>query len=89
MRLRKTRHRHHHRHPAVRVALAALGIVLLVIGTAMWLIPVIPGFPLMFIGLGILGATSKRVRFVFLAIRRRLPMSWRRRLHRVGRSHTA
>jgi hypothetical protein len=71
----------------VRFVLALLGIVLIVLGIAFWLMPVIPGFFLTPIGVVLVAASSRTVANWVNACDRRLPMRFRRILHHPLKRH--
>ncbi|MFM1823086.1 MAG: hypothetical protein RI967_1352 [Planctomycetota bacterium] len=71
------------RRPFVRVLLLVAGVALLVAGTVLGPVPVVPGFPLAVAGIVLLAGSSERVRSLVNAVERRLPERFRRALRRL------
>ncbi len=65
-----------------RVIAGVLGALLIVVGLVGWLVPVIPGFFLVPIGILLIAATSKWCAKCVNALERKLPYRVRRLLHR-------
>ena len=68
------------RSPLVGMMLLVVGIVLIAAGVALGPIPVIPGFPLVLLGLGLVGLGSERARGWINRYERKLPQGVRRPL---------
>jgi hypothetical protein len=64
----------------VGVALMTVGAILVVAGIILGPIPVVPGFPLVLVGLGLIGYGSERARRIINRSERRLPQRIRRAL---------
>jgi hypothetical protein len=59
----------------------ASGCLLLLAGFVLGFVPLMPGFPLGLLGIGLLAASSSRVRVLLRNAVGRLPFKWQRRLH--------
>lgn len=71
----------------VRLPLALFGLVLIVLGMLGWLMPVIPGFFLVPVGVVLIASTSRLFATRINALDRRLPRRVRRILHAPLRRH--
>jgi hypothetical protein len=69
----------------VRVFLLIGGVALILIGLALVVLPVVPGFPLVIVGMLMLAAGSAWVRGRLNGLERRLPTGIRARLRRLAR----
>ena len=67
------------RHPVVRGVMFGSGCLLILAGFALGFVPFMPGFPLGLLGIGLLAASSSRVRALLRAAAHKLPRRWRRR----------
>jgi hypothetical protein len=56
-----------------RVALASGAVVVLILGVIGWILPIVPGLPLIVVGLGMLGLCSRRAASWINATEARLP----------------
>lgn len=61
-----------------RVSLIGAGWLLLIAGVAGLFLPVLPGIPLLFVGLSILSVEYEWARRVFASVRRRFPAAHRK-----------
>ncbi|MEY3144314.1 MAG: hypothetical protein RLY21_2807 [Planctomycetota bacterium] len=68
-----------------RAFLIAGGIILVLIGVALVVLPVVPGFPLVIIGVLMIAAASSWARKLLNTMERRLPTPVRARLRRLAR----
>lgn len=68
-----------------RAFLIVGGIVLILVGIALVVLPVVPGFPLVIIGVLMIAAASAWVRAKLNGLERRLPTAVRARLRRLAR----
>jgi len=59
------------------------GCLLILAGFLLGFVPFMPGFPLGLLGIGLLAASSTRVRALLRSAFSRLPPRWRRRLRRI------
>ncbi len=71
----------------IRIPLAILGVILIGVGLVGWLMPVVPGFVLMPIGVVLLAASSKWWTKTVNALERKLPPRVRGWLHHPYRRH--
>jgi len=74
-----------HRGGVARAALIVGGILLVLIGVALVVLPVVPGFPLVIIGVLMIAAANSWARNLLNSLERRLPTSVRTRLRRLAR----
>lgn len=74
-----------HRGGVMRAFLIVGGILLILVGLALVVLPVVPGFPLVIIGMLMLAAASAWVRARLNGLERRLPTGMRARLRRLAR----
>lgn len=75
----------HKRSQIVRISLIAGGVLCLVAGLLLAVLPVVPGFPLLILGVLLLAAGSAFVRRILNSFEQRLPTGWRRTIRRVAR----
>ena len=74
-----------HRGGVARAFLIVGGILLVLIGVALVVLPVVPGFPLVIIGVLMIAAANSWARNLLNSLERRLPTSLRARLRRLAR----
>lgn len=74
-----------HRGGVARAALIAGGVLLSLVGVALVVLPVVPGFPLVIIGVLMIAAASAAFRNLLNNLERRLPTAVRARLRRLAR----
>ncbi len=95
----RSRPKHPHRRPrwfgrthadrslAFRVTLFVSGLLLILAGALLGLVPLLPGFPLGILGIVLLSASSRRIQRLLKRLIRRLPQRVRRRLGPIGQAH--
>lgn len=71
---------HADRSVAFRIALFVAGLLLILAGALLGLVPFLPGFPLGILGVVLLGASSRRVQRLLRRLVRRLPRRVRERI---------
>jgi hypothetical protein len=81
--LREPAARPERRHPVLRALMFGGGGLLILAGFLLGFVPFMPGFPLGLLGIGLLAASSMRVRRVLRAAVHRLPSGWRWRLRKL------
>lgn len=74
-----------HRGGMARALLFTGGIVALVVGVALVVLPVVPGFPLVIIGILMVAASSSLARSMLNRLEQRLPTAVRARIRRLAR----
>ena len=65
------------RNPVARIGLAVLALLLIVAGIILWILPVVPGFPLWIAGLFVLAMASRRAARWINRTEAKLPHRWR------------
>jgi hypothetical protein len=75
----------HKRSQIMRISLIVGGTLCLVAGLLLALLPVVPGFPLLIVGVLFLAAGSAFARRTLNSIEQRLPTGWRRTIRRIAR----
>ena len=75
----------HQRSQIVRISLIVGGTICVVAGLLLAVLPVVPGFPLLILGVLLLAAGSAFVRRTLNSLEQRLPTGWRRTIRRVAR----
>lgn len=86
--LREPAARPERRHPVLRALMFGSGCLLILVGFLLGFVPFMPGFPLGLLGIGLLAASSTRVRRLLRAAVQRLPSGWRWRLRKLVRRHS-
>jgi hypothetical protein len=67
----------------LRILIGILAVAAIVLGFIGWVLPVVPGLPLLLLGLGLLGFCSRKAARVINSGEARLPRKWRRRIRRL------
>jgi flagellar biosynthesis component FlhA len=75
----------HKRSQIVRISLIVGGTLCLAAGLLLAVLPVVPGFPLLILGVLLLAAGSAFARRTLNSLEQRLPTGWRRTIRRVAR----
>ena len=75
----------HKRSQIVRISLIVGGTICVVAGLLLAVLPVVPGFPLVILGVLLLAAGSAFVRRTLNSLEQRLPTGWRRTIRRIAR----
>ena len=81
----------HRQRPLRRAATATLGVICILVGVVLGVLPIVPGFPLIAIGVLLLAASSEPSRRLLNSGDRHLPAPVRRVLRRItkGRRPTS